>query len=143
MNKDRARAVKELRGHWQKSKLTEDDLKIRPFIRKIFNSKTGDEPLHLHLNGTNFQIKVWEALLRIPEGHAVTYEDIAAHIGRPKASRAVGNAVGQNPVPLIIPCHRVIKKIGDFGNYHYGSTRKKIILGWEAVKADINTAAAL
>jgi len=90
-------------------------------------------PLHLYLQGTNFQIKVWEALLRIPAGSVVTYQDIAVRIGMPKASRAVGHAVGQNPIPVIIPCHRVIRKDGEFGDYHWGSARKKALLGWEMV----------
>jgi AraC family transcriptional regulator, regulatory protein of adaptative response / methylated-DNA-[protein]-cysteine methyltransferase len=89
-------------------------------------------PLHLYVKGTNFQIKVWEALLRIPLGKAVTYEDIARHIGMPGASRAVGNAVGANPIPFLIPCHRVLRKAGEFGNYGEGPQRKKAILGWEA-----------
>lgn len=142
MKKDRKSALKELKGHWQKSKMIESAPTIKPFIKKIFNLNAGDEPLNLHLNGTNFQIKVWEALLKIPEGHVVTYEDIAKSIGLPKASRAVGNAVGQNPIPFIIPCHRVIKKIGEFGNYHYGPMRKKLLLGWESAN-NLKTSAAL
>ena len=79
--------------------------------------------MHLYVRGTNFQIKVWEALLKIPLGRAVTYEDIARHIGLPRAARAVGNAVGQNPIPFLIPCHRVIRKMGEFGNYGEGYIR--------------------
>jgi AraC family transcriptional regulator of adaptative response/methylated-DNA-[protein]-cysteine methyltransferase len=92
-------------------------------------------PVHLYVQGTNFQIKVWEALLKIPLGRAVAYEDIARHIGMPRAARAVGNAVGRNPIPFLIPCHRVIRKVGDFGNYGEGPARKKAMLGWEAVAA--------
>ncbi len=84
--------------------------------------------------GTAFQIKVWEALLRIPLGKAVAYEDIARYIGLPRAARAVGNAVGANPVPFLIPCHRVIPKGGGFGNYGEGPLRKMAILGWEAAR---------
>jgi AraC family transcriptional regulator of adaptative response/methylated-DNA-[protein]-cysteine methyltransferase len=91
-------------------------------------------PLHIHVRGTNFQIKVWEALLRIPLGKAVTYEDIARYIGLSRAARAVGNAVGSNPIPFIIPCHRVLRKMGDFGHYGGGPARKKAILGWEAAR---------
>jgi AraC family transcriptional regulator of adaptative response/methylated-DNA-[protein]-cysteine methyltransferase len=83
------------------------------------------------LNGTNFQIKVWEALLQIPPGAVVSYEDIADRIGMPSASRAVSNAVAQNPIPVVIPCHRVIRKAGEFGGYHYGTARKKALLGWK------------
>jgi len=89
-------------------------------------------PLHLFVRGTNFQLQVWQALLRIPLGKAVTYSDIARHIGMPSASRAVGNAVGSNPIPFLIPCHRVIRAMGEFGNYGEGPQRKKAILGWEA-----------
>jgi AraC family transcriptional regulator of adaptative response/methylated-DNA-[protein]-cysteine methyltransferase len=92
--------------------------------------------LNLLLNGTNFQIKVWEALLRIPSGSVVTYEDIALSIGMPKAARAVSNAVASNPVAVLIPCHRVIRKDGDFGGYHYGTARKKALLGWEMAQVE-------
>jgi AraC family transcriptional regulator of adaptative response/methylated-DNA-[protein]-cysteine methyltransferase len=92
-------------------------------------------PLHLHVKGTNFQIQVWEALLRIPLGKAVTYEDIARHIGIPRGARAVGNAVGRNPIPFLIPCHRVIRKTGVLGHYGGGPARKKAILGWESARA--------
>jgi AraC family transcriptional regulator of adaptative response/methylated-DNA-[protein]-cysteine methyltransferase len=95
-------------------------------------STTGNtSPLSLYLRGTNFQIKVWEALLRIPPGSVVAYEDIAHFIGRPTAARVVSNAVAHNPIPFLIPCHRVIRKAGNFGGYRYGSTRKKAMLGWE------------
>ena len=100
-------------------------------ISKIFSPKDDGTPLTLDLRGTNFQIQVWEALLRIPAGGLVAYNDIAATIGSPKASRAVGTAVGKNPVPLLIPCHRVIRATGEFGQYAFGSARKKAILGWE------------
>jgi len=100
-----------------------------------FSGDSSPAPLHLFVKGTNFQIKVWEALLRIPLGKAVTYGDIARHIGSPGAVRAVGTAVGKNPIPFLIPCHRVIRKMGGFGNYREGPTRKKIILGWETVKS--------
>lgn len=93
-------------------------------------------PLHLFIKGTNFQIKVWEALLRIPMGGMVSYEDIAAHLGMPKASRAVGNAVAKNPVSFIIPCHRVVRKVGETGNYLGGPLRKKAILAWEAARVN-------
>jgi AraC family transcriptional regulator of adaptative response/methylated-DNA-[protein]-cysteine methyltransferase len=93
--------------------------------------------LNLFLNGTNFQIKVWAALLRIPSGSVVTYEDIALSIGMPKAARAVSNAVASNPVAVLIPCHRVIRKDGEFGGYHYGTVRKKALLGWEMAQAEL------
>ncbi|WP_345306213.1 MGMT family protein [Candidatus Villigracilis saccharophilus] len=91
------------------------------------------QPLKLHLSGTNFQIKVWEALLNIPIGTVTTYEHIAAQIGNPNALRAVGTAVGHNPIAVLIPCHRVIRKSGEFGNYRYGAARKKALLAQEFV----------
>jgi AraC family transcriptional regulator of adaptative response/methylated-DNA-[protein]-cysteine methyltransferase len=89
-------------------------------------------PLHLYVRGTNFQIQVWQALLRIPLGRAVSYEELARAVGLPRGARAVGGAVGTNPIPFLIPCHRVIRKLGEFGNYGEGPARKKAILGWEA-----------
>jgi len=90
--------------------------------------------IKLHLKGTPFQIKVWETLLTIPMGNLSTYADIAGKTETPRASRAVGSAVGDNPVAFLIPCHRVIKSTGEFGQYHWGSTRKSAMIGWEAAK---------
>ena len=90
--------------------------------------------IKLHLKGTAFQIKVWEALLKIPMGDVSTYSSIANQINKPKASRAVGTAIGDNPVAFLIPCHRVIRSTGEFGQYHWGSLRKTAMLGWEAAK---------
>lgn len=90
----------------------------------------------MYLKGTNFQIKVWEALLRIPPGSVVSYENIAAAIGMPSAARAVSNAVAHNPIPVVIPCHRVIRKMGILGGYRYGTARKKAMLGWEMARAE-------
>ncbi len=128
----REAALKDLQDHWRKAQLIEDQEKTGQTIRDVFplEDKT-DIRLHLLLNGTNFQIKVWEALLRIPYGGLVSYEQIAASLDMPKAARAVGQAVGRNPVAYLIPCHRVIRKMGVFGNYRYGPLRKKAMLGWE------------
>lgn len=90
--------------------------------------------IKLHLKGTDFQLKVWETLLNIPMGRLSTYGNIARYINHPQACRAVGTAVGQNPVAFLIPCHRVIQSTGIFGNYHWGSTRKSAMIGWEAAK---------
>jgi len=90
--------------------------------------------IKLHLKGTDFQIKVWETLLKIPMGKLTTYGTIASHIENPKASRAVGTAIGDNPVAFLIPCHRVIQSTGSFGGYHWGSTRKAAMIRWEAAK---------
>lgn len=93
--------------------------------------------IKLHLKGTDFQLKVWETLLKVPIGGLSTYATIAASINNPKASRAVGSAVGDNPVAFLIPCHRVIKSTGEFGQYHWGSSRKTAIIGWEAAKTTL------
>jgi AraC family transcriptional regulator of adaptative response/methylated-DNA-[protein]-cysteine methyltransferase len=135
-NDDRRPVFASLALRWQNAKLIENPDVTRPLIQKIFEPSEGKNstPLHLVLSGTNFQIKVWEALIKIPMGAVVSYEDVAAHIGMPKASRAVGNAVGSNPVSFVIPCHRVIRKTAEFGNYGGGVARKLMILGWEAVQ---------
>ncbi len=137
-NDDRQPVFANLKQRWQNAKLIEDADDTRPLIKKIFNPSEGKNsaPLHLVLSGTNFQIKVWEALIKIPMGAVVSYEDVAAHLGMPKASRAVGNAVGSNPVSFVIPCHRVIRKTAEFGNYGGGVARKLAILGWEAVRSN-------
>ncbi|WP_153800852.1 methylated-DNA--[protein]-cysteine S-methyltransferase [Foetidibacter luteolus] len=92
--------------------------------------------IKLHLKGTAFQLKVWEALLKIPMGQLATYNDVAKHISKPGASRAVGSAVGDNPVAFLIPCHRVIQSSGTLGQYHWGSNRKAAMIGWEAAKTN-------
>lgn len=94
--------------------------------------------IKLHLKGTPFQLKVWEALLNIPVGHLMTYSGLSQKIGNPAAARAVGSAVGSNPVAFLIPCHRVIRANGETGDYHWGSTRKTAIIGWEAARTDRN-----
>ena len=121
-------------AHWPKAVLVRDDRRTGSLIQRVFTFSDTEKPapLHLHVRGTNFQIRVWEALLKIPLGRAVTYQDIARHIGRPRAYRAVGSALGKNPIPFLIPCHRVIRKFGVFGHYGGGPVRKKAILGWEA-----------
>ena len=132
-------AIDSLVADWKQAKMTEDYKSTAPLVARIFSDvstrlNTGlgtDSPLKIHLRGTNFQIKVWEALLNIPTGSVTTYEHIATQIGKPKALRAVGTAVGHNPIAYLIPCHRVIRKSGDFGNYLYGSARKKVILAKE------------
>ncbi len=129
-------ALDALTSRWHNAKLVQDTAGTRPVVQQIFAWYAGQSPtrLQLYLSGTNFQIKVWEALLRIPAGAVASYEDIAARIGRPSAARAVSNAVAHNPIPVIIPCHRVIRKGGDLGGYHYGTARKKALLGWEAAR---------
>lgn len=122
------KAVDNLVEHWQQADMIEDYHATAPLIHRIFLDPKPDSPLKLHLRGTNFQIKVWEALLNIPSGTLTSYEHIAAQIGNPRAVRAVGSAVGDNPIAYLIPCHRVIRKSGEFGEYLYGSARKKAML---------------
>jgi AraC family transcriptional regulator of adaptative response/methylated-DNA-[protein]-cysteine methyltransferase len=125
------KAIDSLVEHWEHATMIEDYKTTAPLVNRIFLGAQPDSPLKLHLRGTNFQIKVWEALLSIPMGALTTYEHIATHIGNPRAVRAVGTAVGDNPIAYLIPCHRVIRKSGEFGNYLYGSARKKAILARE------------
>jgi AraC family transcriptional regulator of adaptative response/methylated-DNA-[protein]-cysteine methyltransferase len=109
----------------------------QPYISRIFAADKHhvNRPITLVLHGTNFQVKVWEALLKIPMGSVVPYEDLAVTVCSARAARAVGSAVGRNPIAFLIPCHRVIRKGGEIGGYHWGSARKKAILAWEAARA--------
>ncbi len=131
-------ALRNLKASWSRADLLLDVEKTAPVVRAVFTSfyagRRADRP-PVVLYGTNHQLKVWEALLRIPPGSLVTYEDIAVYIGLPEGARAVGSAVGRNPVPVLIPCHRVIRKDGRLGGYRYGLARKKALLGWESAKA--------
>jgi AraC family transcriptional regulator, regulatory protein of adaptative response / methylated-DNA-[protein]-cysteine methyltransferase len=129
-----ARAVRELEGDWPGARLVHDPARIAPLAEHVFaRARTGKGrgSLRLDLRGTNFQIKVWEALLKIPFGRLATYQDVAAAIGDPQAARAVGGAVGANPISLVIPCHRVILKSGIIHNYRWGVDRKRTILALE------------
>jgi AraC family transcriptional regulator of adaptative response/methylated-DNA-[protein]-cysteine methyltransferase len=126
-------ALNNLSNRWLKATLMEDTDATQTLVNQMFSQYIGNglPRLRLFLNGTNFQIKVWEALLNVPPGYVMSYEDIAFLVSAPKASQAVGNAITNNPIPVIIPCHRVIRKSGEFGNYRYGTARKKALLGWE------------
>lgn len=128
VDKNEGQAIDDLVEHWSQANMIEDYQSTAPLVTRIFSDGKPDAPLQLHLRGTNFQIKVWEALLNIPSGTVTTYEQIALNIGNPRAVRAVGSAVGDNPIAYLIPCHRVIRKSGEFGNYMWGSARKKAIL---------------
>lgn len=134
----RTQVLAELRDRWSGAKFHENAPATRSYVDRLFSrtKKSREKPLPLLLKGTNFQIKVWEALLRIPEGSVVSYEDVARSIGNPKASRAVGSAIGLNPVAYLIPCHRVIQRAGVIGNYHWGTARKSALLGWEWAQID-------
>lgn len=125
-----------LRARWRNARVEESTAATRPFIDRIFNGMTDELPIPIHLKGTNFQLQVWNALLRIPTGSVSTYDGVAREIGSPTAHRAVGTAIGRNPVALLIPCHRVIRKNGDIGDYHWGATRKRAILAWESAQRE-------
>lgn len=138
---DKRELVDELRASWANAAVVED-LKGTAqsaglVVRALANApvESPQSPIRLHLRGTNFQLKVWEALLRIPGGGTTTYEELATSLGTPEATRAAANAVAANPVVWLIPCHRVIRKSGAFGGYQGGELRKRALLGWEAVRA--------
>ena len=126
-------AIDQLVADWKQATMIEDHRSTVPLIEPIFDLRYSHrgKPLNVHLRGTNFQLKVWEALLQIPAGEVTTYAGIASRIGNPNATRAVGTAVGHNPIAVLIPCHRVIRKVGEFGNYRYGALRKKALLARE------------
>ncbi|MEO1453499.1 MAG: bifunctional helix-turn-helix domain-containing protein/methylated-DNA--[protein]-cysteine S-methyltransferase [Pseudomonadota bacterium] len=126
----RDEAYKDMTSRWPAAEVIEDSATVAPLAQAAF----GGEDTALHLIGAPFQIKVWEALLRIPTGHVTTYSDIARVIGNPKAVRAVGTAVGRNPISWLIPCHRALRKSGGLGGYHWGLPVKRAMLAWEAAE---------
>ncbi|MVA96880.1 methylated-DNA--[protein]-cysteine S-methyltransferase [Nitratireductor sp. CAU 1489] len=127
-------ALDDMAGRWPNAAYVEDMAATAPYAARIFDPGRWrhEEPLRVVLIGTDFQVRVWEALLRIPMGRAKPYSAIAAEIGAPRASRAVGAAVGANPLSFVVPCHRALGKSGALTGYHWGLTRKRAILGWEA-----------
>ncbi|MBX3567416.1 MAG: bifunctional helix-turn-helix domain-containing protein/methylated-DNA--[protein]-cysteine S-methyltransferase [Rhizobiaceae bacterium] len=127
-------AFADMSGRWPNATYVESLADTAPYAARIFDPARwrAEEPLRVVLIGTDFQLRVWEALLRIPMGRACTYSAIAAGIGKPSASRAVGAAVGANPISFVVPCHRALGKSGALTGYHWGLTRKRAILGWEA-----------
>ncbi len=127
-------AFADMSGRWPNATYVEDMGATQPYAARIFDPARwrADQPLRVVMIGTDFQVRVWEALLRIPLGHARTYSSLAADIGEPKASRAVGAACGANPISFVVPCHRALAKSGALTGYHWGLTRKRAILGWEA-----------
>ena len=128
-----AAAMADLRARWPEATFLKDASAAAPHVAAAFH---GGGEAKLHLIGAPFQIKVWEALLRVPTGHVTTYSDIARAVGAPKAVRAVGTAVGRNPVSWLIPCHRALRKTGGLGGYHWGLPVKRAMLAWEAVETD-------
>jgi len=126
-------AFADLAGRWPHATFAPGQEVIAPWVEAAFAQK-GEA--RLHMIGAPFQIKVWEALLAVPSGEVTTYSDIALAIGRPRAVRAVGNAVGRNPVSWLIPCHRALRKSGELGGYHWGLPRKRAMLAWESARAE-------
>ncbi|HEY3429613.1 MAG TPA: methylated-DNA--[protein]-cysteine S-methyltransferase [Cyclobacteriaceae bacterium] len=134
-DEDPRHELEKMKEHWHNSVFHQDQQLTLAFIDQIFSGKNSNKKLHVFVKGTNFQIKVWEALLKIPMGEVTTYQGIAKQILSPKAMQAVGSAVGSNHIAYLIPCHRVIRKDGILGEYRWSSTRKKSIIGWEMAKA--------
>jgi AraC family transcriptional regulator, regulatory protein of adaptative response / methylated-DNA-[protein]-cysteine methyltransferase len=127
-------AFADLANRWPNARFARDDARVAPLVDGIFEPSrwSADRPVRVVLIGTDFEVKVWETLLKIPCGKATTYSDVARTIGRPSASRAVGAAVGKNPISFVVPCHRVVGTSGARTGYHWGVPRKRAILGWEA-----------
>lgn len=134
---DEAEAVYILKHKFPQAAYKQQEDTFQKQILPVFNNNWDELPaIKLHLKGTAFQLKVWETLLQIPSGKLVTYGHIAKQLKKPHASRAVGTAIGDNPVAFIIPCHRVIQASGGLGGYHWGTTRKTLMIGWEAAQND-------
>lgn len=131
---DRAAALADMTRRWPNALYVEDERATAPLAQRIFDPSRWrpEQPLRVVLIGTDFEVRVWQTLLRIPRDRATTYSDIARHIGNPAACRAVGAAVGRNPISFVVPCHRVLGRSGALTGYHWGLTRKQAILGWEA-----------
>ncbi|HYX82398.1 MAG TPA: bifunctional helix-turn-helix domain-containing protein/methylated-DNA--[protein]-cysteine S-methyltransferase [Gemmatimonadales bacterium] len=127
-------ALADMKGRWPKADMVEDRPHTAELARRIFDTALwrADQPLRVVLIGTDFEVRVWETLLKIPMGRAMTYSDIATKVGATKAARAVGAAVGKNPLSFVVPCHRVLGRDGALTGYHWGLTRKRAMLGWEA-----------
>jgi AraC family transcriptional regulator of adaptative response/methylated-DNA-[protein]-cysteine methyltransferase len=127
-------ALADMTARWPKARYVEDSAATAPYVGRVFDRGAwrADRPLRVVMIGSDFELRVWETLLKVPMGAATTYSDIAGHIGKPNAARAVGAAVGRNPLSFVVPCHRVLGKDGGLHGYHWGLTRKRAILGWEA-----------
>jgi AraC family transcriptional regulator of adaptative response/methylated-DNA-[protein]-cysteine methyltransferase len=127
-------ALADMKARWPRATYVENSARTAAIARRIFDSSQWqqDKPLRVVLIGTDWEVRVWETLLQIPMGRLTTYSDIASKIHKPAAARAVGAAVGKNPVSFVVPCHRVVGKSGDLTGYHWGITRKRAMLGWEA-----------
>jgi len=128
-------ALAELAAPWPNARLIRDDAAARALARRIWSSAPGEVPLRLAVRGTNFQLKVWQALLEVGREGLTTYSELALAAGTAGAARAVGQAVGANPVAWLIPCHNVLRQDGSLGGYHYGAERKRAILAWQTLRA--------
>jgi AraC family transcriptional regulator of adaptative response/methylated-DNA-[protein]-cysteine methyltransferase len=133
-------SLADMQRRWPRATHVEDHAGTADLAQRIFDTKLwrADQPLRVVLIGTDFEVRVWETLLKIPMGRAVCYSDIANKIQNPKASRAVGAAIGRNPVSFVVPCHRALGKGGALTGYHWGVTRKQAMLGWEAGQLGVN-----
>ena len=131
---DREAALADMRRRWPRAQFTPDDSATAPLAARAFDPAQWrpETPLRVVMIGSDFEVRVWETLLRVPMGRATTYSDIARRLGKPKAARAVGSAVGRNPISFVVPCHRVLGRSGALTGYHWGLTRKQAIIGWEA-----------
>lgn len=129
-------AFEDMRRRWPHARYQRDDAAVVPLAQRVFDARCwrAEEPLKVFLIGTDFEVRVWEGLLKIPLGTTSTYSTLATVIEKPKAARAVGAAVGRNPLSFVVPCHRVLGKSGALTGYHWGLTRKRAMLGWEAGK---------
>ncbi|MDP5218354.1 bifunctional helix-turn-helix domain-containing protein/methylated-DNA--[protein]-cysteine S-methyltransferase [Ruegeria sp. 2205SS24-7] len=131
-------AMEDLISRWPQAEFIEDPMRLRPWVLSAFGAESEKlDPTPLYLIGSPLQIKVWEALLRIPSGHVTTYSEIAEAIGQPRAVRAVGTAVGRNPISWLIPCHRALRKSGGLGGYHWGLPVKRALLAYEAARSGL------
>lgn len=130
-------AMEDMISRWPNARFVEDPMMLRPWALAAFGADGQEREIApLYLIGAPFQIKVWEALLQVPSGQVTTYSEIAQAIGKPRAVRAVGTAVGRNPISFLIPCHRALRKSGELGGYHWGLPVKRAILAWESARAE-------
>lgn len=135
-------ALHDMTRRWPDAEFIEDQAATQKSVSAIFASDnwSRQRPIRLVLIGSDFDVRVWQALLQIPMGSAVTYGDLAQHLAVPKAARAVGSAVGRNPISFVVPCHRVLRSDGNLGGYHWGLTRKRALIGWETGRIARRTA---
>jgi AraC family transcriptional regulator, regulatory protein of adaptative response / methylated-DNA-[protein]-cysteine methyltransferase len=141
---EEAAALADMKGRWPRATFVEDPALTLPVARRIFDPAewSSERPLNVVLIGSDFEVRVWRTLLKIPMGCATSYSDVASHIGVPRAARAVGAAVGRNPISFVVPCHRVLGRSGALTGYHWGLTRKQAMLGWEAGRRSEDRVAA-